>query len=304
MRLSLTGEETEPFARDGFLRFDPHIPPTEIGLIRETLLRLHRNRTGFNEGALYDALSPDDSQEPLRFPQIMHPRNYAPQLQDTIFLRTARDIAKQVLGPEARFKADLSLLKPPTIGAPTPLHQDEAFQDPAFEYNEVSFWLALQPVDESNSCMAYIPGSHRGEVLTHRFPDGDVRIHALDCGREIDPGDAVSCPLPAGGCVMHTQRTVHGAGPNVSGRERLAYVLIFDLVPVPASTPRSFPWRAVHRPPRVQRELAWRRRGGLLVHLWRQRSRVRVTDVRTLLFDCRRALNAMLRLWRERARAR
>ena len=45
-------------------------------------------------------------------------------------------------------------MKPARIGEATPWHQDEAFQDPMFDYREVSFWLALQPVDEANSCMA------------------------------------------------------------------------------------------------------------------------------------------------------
>ncbi|MGE4049093.1 MAG: phytanoyl-CoA dioxygenase family protein [Acetobacteraceae bacterium] len=290
----LTNEERAQFGRDGFLTFDPCIPPREIALIRETLLHLHRTNTGFGEGALFDALSPDDSQGPQQFPQIMHPRNYAPELRETAFFRVALEIARQVLGQGARFKADLSLLKPAFTGKATPWHQDEAFQDPAFEYQEISFWLALQDVDKSNSCMGYIPGSHRGEVLPHRFPGDDARVHALDCGLDTDTAAAVFCPLPAGGCVMHTQRTVHGATANVSNRERLAYVLIFDCVPVPTEVPRSFPWRAMQRTARAQRELAWRRRGGLLVHLWRQRSRVRLTSMRTLLFDLRRAIIALL----------
>jgi ectoine hydroxylase-related dioxygenase (phytanoyl-CoA dioxygenase family) len=230
----------------------------------------------------------------------MHPRVYAPKLQQTEFFRAAESLARQLLGPEVRFKADISLMKPAHFGEATPWHQDEAFQDPAFEYQELSFWLALQPVDDSNGCMAYIPCSHRGEVVTHRFPHGDARIHALDCGEGLDVRDAVSCPLPTGGCVIHTQRTIHGAGPNVSDRERMAYVLIFDLVPVLAREPRVFPWREKHQTARAQRELAWRRRGGLLVHLWRQRSRVRMTNFRTLLFDCRRALRAVIGLCRGR----
>jgi hypothetical protein len=96
--------------------------------------------------------------------------------------------------------------------------------------------------------------------------------------------------------VVHSQRTVHGAGPNVSDRDRMAYVLIFDRVPTSARTLRHFPWREQHRTARAQRELEWRRRGGLLVHLWRQRTRVRLTSVRTLLFDLRRAARAMRRI--------
>jgi hypothetical protein len=286
----------ERFREQGFLAFDTGLPQPEIAALRETLARLHEENTGFEEGAMYDALGVDDGSGPARFPQILHPRSFAPELVDSNFFQLARGMAEQILGGAVRFKADLSLMKPALVGDPTPWHQDEAFQDPSFDYEEVSFWLALQPVDKANSCMAYLPGTHKGPVLPHGFLGGDARIHALECVSGFDPKDAVLCPLPAGGCVIHNGRTVHGAGPNSSAQDRMAYVLIFDLVPTPARQVRHFPWREQHRPARAQRELQWRRHGGLLVHLWRQRTRVRVTSVRALLFDLRRAARAMRRL--------
>jgi hypothetical protein len=284
------------FRQDGFLAFDTGLPAQVIAALRETLVGLHNAKAGFEEGALFDAMGVDDGSEPARFPQILHPRSFAPQLIGSSFYQLARGIAEQILGSDVRFKADISLMKPAYIGEATPWHQDEAFQDPAFDYEEISFWLALQPVDETNSCMAYVPGTQKGSVLPHGFPGDDPRIHALECISGFDPRDAVSCPLPAGGCVIHTGRTLHGAGPNRSDHDRMAYVLIFDRVPVPAHQPREFPWRAQHRTARAQREREWRRHGGLLVHLWRQRTRVRVTSVRTLLFDMRRAARAMRRM--------
>jgi hypothetical protein len=288
----------ERWRRHGFVAVDTGLPASDIAALRDTLARLHDAKVGFTEGALFDATGVDDGSEPARFPQIMHPRSFAPNLTESSFYRMARAMAEQLLGGAVRFKADISLLKPARIGDATPWHQDEAFQDPAYDYQEVSFWLALQPVDEANSCMAYVPGSHLGPVLPHGFPGGDPRIHALECIDGFDPMDAVSCPLPQGGCVIHHGRTVHGAGPNLSDHDRMAYVLIFDLVPTPAREVRHFPWRAQHRTARAQRELQWRRHGGLLVHLWRQRSRVRLTSLATLLFDMRRAARAMRRLVR------
>ena len=286
----------EKFREDGFLAFDSGIPLHDIERLRKTLAALHSNNVGFKEGALFDAMGPDDGSTPARFPQILHPRSFAPELIDNVFYQMASGIAEQLLGGEVRFKADISLMKPARIGGVTPWHQDEAFQDPTLEYDEVSFWLALQPVDETNSCMAYIPGSHKEPVLPHGFPGGDARIHALECIGGFDPLRAVSCALPAGGCVIHNQRTLHGAGPNVSDGDRLAYVLIFDRVPTPAKVVRHFPWRTEHRTARAERELAWRRQGGLLVHLWRQRTRVRVSSLRVLLFDVRRAARAVRRM--------
>lgn len=281
------------FRQEGFLAFDTGLAPDDIAALRRTLVGLHNENVGFEEGALFDAMGPDDGTAPARFPQILHPRSFAPELIDHRFYQGARAIAEQLLGRGVRFKADISLMKPARIGGATPWHQDEAFQDPKFDYDEVSFWLALQPVDETNSCMAYLPGSHRGPVLPHGFPGGDARIHALECVSGFDLRDAVACSIPAGWCVIHTGRTLHGAGPNLSDGDRMAYVLIFDRVPTPARVAREFPWRAEHRTARAQRELEWRRGGGLLVHLWRQRRRMRVTSVRTLLFDMRRAVRAV-----------
>jgi hypothetical protein len=289
----LDDHSLEEFQRNGFVAYDPQLPASEIEMIRRTLMSLHDNGTGFKEGALFDAIGVDNGKEPRRFPQILHPRAFAPSLLDTQFYQAAHATAKKILGDNVRFKADISLLKPAVIGAATPWHQDEAFQDPSNDYSELSFWLALQPVDRSNSCMEFIPGSHAWPVLDHWFPGGDPRVHALECVSGFDPANAVACALPTGSCTIHTQRTLHYAGPNVSDKPRLAYVLIFDLVPKPATKPREFPWRNAHRTARAQRERDWRRRGGLFVHLWRQRSRVRMT---TLAFDIRRALAAIRRL--------
>jgi Phytanoyl-CoA dioxygenase (PhyH) len=289
----LSDVEFETLARDGFLTIDTGLPETEIDGIRAKLSALHARNAGFHEGALFDAVGVDDGSEPARFTQILHPRSFEPSLLETQFFRLASGIARQVLGPAVRFKADISLFKPARIGGTTPWHQDEAFQDPAFTYHELSFWLALQPTDERNSCMAYLPGSHLGPVLNHGFPGNDPRIHALECTEDFDHAAVVACPMPKGGCVMHTQRTLHGAGPNTSDAPRLAYVLIFDLVPTPSAEPRSFPWRVLQDTARARREKDWRRRGGLLVHLWRQRSRLRLTSPRHLWFDLCRALRAM-----------
>jgi hypothetical protein len=286
----------ERFRQDGFLAFDTLLPGETIAALRDTLVGLHNTKAGFKEGALFDAMGVDDGSEPARFPQILHPRSFAPELFGNSFYQIAHGIAEQLLGSGVRFKADISLMKPARIGEATPWHQDEAFQDPAFDYEEISFWLALQPVNEANSCMAYVPATHKGPVLPHGFPGNDPRIHALECNSGFDPSDAVTLPLPAGGCVIHTGRTLHGAPPNRSDQARLAYVLIFDRVPTPARQARHFPWREQQRTARAQRERQWRRHGGLLVHLWRQRSRLRVTSIRTLLFDIRRAGRAMRRM--------
>lgn len=235
MRVRLDAAQLEQFARDGFLTFETSLTAQQITLIRDTLARLHRRNAGFRQGALFDAMGLDTGGAMKLSPQMMQPHAFAPELLETDFFFLARGIAEQLVGAQARFRSDLSVMKPAYFGEATPWHQDEAFQDPAFAYRQVSFWLALQPTTESNSCMSCIPGSHLGAVLPHWFPGNDVRIHALDCADAVDPRQAVSCALPAGGCLILDQRTVHGAGPNVSARDSLGYILTFELAPTPVA---------------------------------------------------------------------
>ena len=72
----------ERFRTDGFLAFDSGLHPEDLGALRQTLTELHRRNGEFKEGALFDATGVDDGSAPLRFPQILHPRAFAPELID------------------------------------------------------------------------------------------------------------------------------------------------------------------------------------------------------------------------------
>ena len=73
--------------------------PEDIAKLRAMLIDLHSNNVGFKEGALFDAMGIEDGSGPARFPQILHPRTFAPGLIDTPFYRAARTMAEQLLGP-------------------------------------------------------------------------------------------------------------------------------------------------------------------------------------------------------------
>lgn len=281
------------FERDGFATIEHLVSPVEVASLYSTLMALHETNIGYNEGAQFDAVSIEDTTEQRRFPQIINPRIYAPALKNSAFYTAARSIARQLLGPRVRFKADISLLKPAVIGSPTPWHQDEAFGNPAFDYDEVSIWLALTPANATNSCMSFLPGSHNFPVLEHRPMNGDPRIHSLECIGQFNEAAKVECPLSPGGCTIHHHRTLHCAGPNTSPYPRLAYVLIFDTIPTLRTEPRGFPWHKDHNTARARREYRWRRNGGILIHAWRQRNRIRLTRI---VADLRRARVALVHL--------
>jgi len=119
--------------------------------------------------------------------------------------------------------------KPPEIGKPTPPHQDGYYF--MLEPNEaVTMWLALDPVDERNGCIRYLPGSHckglrphgRTEVLG--FSQGITNYDSADRAAEVP---IVASP---GDLLVHHAITIHRADGNPSRRHRRSLGLIFYAV--------------------------------------------------------------------------
>ena len=262
---------------NGYLALPQITSGEELAKLKEIIAGLFVKKAGLDQGAYFNFAGAEEDPNAPNLPQIVSPHFYASELKKTEFRRNAAEVARQILGPEARFHVDHTLCKPAVDGASTPWHQDEAFRDGNFDYSEVSIWMPLQPVNEVNGCMAFVPGSHKWGILPHRTPNDDSRVHVVECYEGFDLADAVSCPLDAGGCTIHFGRTLHGAGPNRSNAPRYAYVLIFRLPPVPAKNPTTFPWMENKNTARMQRTKRWVNNGGKYVRMWRL---IRDTEMR------------------------
>jgi len=129
------------------------------------------------------------------------------------------DFVESVLGPEIQLLHDQVFYKPPFDGAPSDWHQDNQY----FKFspaNLCSIWIALDDVDTENSCLYFVPGSHREPSppsVTIQSPTG-IELHSLD----IDETRAKPFPMPAGHALMHHCMTIHGAYANRSPRGRRA----------------------------------------------------------------------------------
>jgi hypothetical protein len=166
----LTDAQLASFHRDGFLRIDALTDDAEVEVLTGLYDELFRREGGFAAGDRID-LNADVARAPL--PQIVNPERYSPRLIQGLAYRNAREIARQLLGPNCLPTGNHAILKPARIGGATPWHQDEAYWDPRYAHRAVSFWLALQPATLENGCMEFIPGSHRGPVLPHRLISAD-----------------------------------------------------------------------------------------------------------------------------------
>ena len=289
------GSLAATFVSDGYLHVPTFAKADEVSFIRGKLEAMWSSQVVFDQGYQFDLVGDDDENNAMAFPQIIHPSTFAPDLLKTNFFSQAQALARELLGPKARFSSDHALLKKPLIGPETPWHQDQGFRDPAFKYEEVSIWLALQPTDPENGCMKFMRGSHEWGVLPHRPLNGNEKVHAIECIGKFNADEAVSCPLPSGGCTVHGGLTLHAAGPNRSTRPRAAWVLIFELPPQPSDTARNG-GGVSHVTARAQREKRWQRRGGAFVVLRRHISRVDIRNPSEILILLQRVSRGGIRM--------
>ena len=290
----LSAESVNRFEQDGFLQLLDFCNPAELRKVRLIIDDLFRRGVGRSEGAQYDMLGHDDDPNSQAQPTLINPHHFSAELRSLDCRTRAARIARELLGPKATPSFEHVILKPAGRGGATPWHQDEAYRaDPNFAYRQVSFWIPLQPATEQNGCMQFIPGSNRGDLLTHRSPENDPRVHALECAADFATASAVACPMDMGGATVHHGRTLHFAGPNLSTEPRYAYIMAFEVPPVPLRNKRSFAWNDEKLAAHLKRRREWRLRGGIFIEasrkfrlgLWRQPGR--------FLFELRRGLRAL-----------
>lgn len=166
--------------------------------------------------------------DPTTLKQASYMHEYSPYLNDMLTKGIVAEIAETLLGEAAVPKNVQYFNKPAGIGQPTPPHQDGYYWH-ITPCRGLTFWLALEPVDEENGCIHYLRGSHRAEAFR---PHGRSKILGFsqgitDFGSTDDTAATVHFPGPAGTCLVHDAKTVHWAGPNVSptrSRRALGFV--------------------------------------------------------------------------------
>lgn len=115
----------------------------------------------------------------------------------------------------------------------TSAHQDNAY----FESNEevYTFWIPLQDVDVENSCMFYVPGSHKVGLSEHKPIGTNVRTRTGKTGVSLYSDvyknkDFVKVPMNAGDIVVHDKNCMHFSSPNISDDYRIAITAIVKLL--------------------------------------------------------------------------
>jgi len=106
----------------------------------------------------------------------------------------------------------------------TPWHSDESYWLDLPDKRALSFWFPMQDVKVENGCMWFVPGSHKMPLRPHRPTKPGHHVLMTD---ECSNDEGLPQPLEAGGCTIHTGRTLHYTAGNKTAKARRAYIVNF-----------------------------------------------------------------------------
>jgi len=136
------------------------------------------------------------------------------------------DYVQCFTGPDIRAVHSMLINKPPDAGTRTsrhPLHQDLHYFPFRPADRIVAAWTAMEHIDDSNGCLVVQPGTHKGELEQHDYPDWENGVNKMYHGiRGADSNSRVHLHMEKGDTVFFHPLLIHGSGTNVSPNFRKA----------------------------------------------------------------------------------
>ncbi|XP_067861164.1 phytanoyl-CoA dioxygenase, peroxisomal isoform X2 [Heptranchias perlo] len=122
-------------------------------------------------------------------------------------------------GPNIMAMHTMLINKPPDAGKKTsrhPLHQDLHYFPFRPADQIVCAWTAMERVDRNNGCLIVLPGTHKGRLKQHDYPEWKDGVNMMYHGvRDYDPNHPkVHLVMEKGDTVFFHPLLIHGSGTN------------------------------------------------------------------------------------------
>src|SRR4028119_1008876 len=214
MKYQVTPEQIEQYQRDGFLLVEDFLDAQELEHWRNVTdeavaQRLESSPKGTG-GDYYSQV----------FTQCIRLADTHEGMKDIMLDPHLGELAGTLAQVDGiRIWHDQALIKPP-YGNPTAWHLDNPYWSFSSR-DSISIWVALDDATLANGCMWYLPGTHK----TARFENAVIGQNQRDLFKvypEWEQIESVSAACPAGSAVFHNGLTAHGAGANMTPRQRRA----------------------------------------------------------------------------------
>ncbi|GAA2998611.1 phytanoyl-CoA dioxygenase family protein [Streptomyces fulvorobeus] len=215
--------DRETFERDGVIRWDNVLTPSQVIALRASMERAFFAGNDEPADGVLDLSETTERPSDRALLQKIGIWQNDPVCEEQIRRPDLVPRVEALLGGPVRLFRDHSFYKPAGKGERSRLvlHQDNRYWhlDPP---DAVTIWMALDDATLENGCVHYVKGTHHlGRVEHVRPEEGAVLVEALT------DQETVPYPIPAGSALVHHINTLHGSGPNLTDRPRRAYSLVF-----------------------------------------------------------------------------
>jgi phytanoyl-CoA hydroxylase len=124
------------------------------------------------------------------------------------------DQVEELIGHDLIAMNSMALNKPPNVDGRHPLHQDLLYFPFRPADHIVGVWTALEKVTRENGCLVVIPGTHKGELLEHEYPDWEHQNFLFFGVKDLDRSKRVHIEMEPGDTVFFHSLLIHGSGFN------------------------------------------------------------------------------------------
>jgi len=217
--LHLAPEKLEEFRRRGWTTVEGVFSVSAVDAIAELAVSLCEQELASNDSSYFADRSAAGKVVPRK---LDHPFLRHRDLRIFVLSPRLRGLVDQFIGTPPLLLADQIFMKPPRFGSAKPYHQDNAYFRCHPDDQVLTAWIALDDVNESNGCLRYIDGSHRGPILEHVPVPGEPYNQAPTADQIDLSREAPAC-VGKGGVVFHHSKALHTSHRNESDRWRRAY---------------------------------------------------------------------------------
>jgi ectoine hydroxylase-related dioxygenase (phytanoyl-CoA dioxygenase family) len=222
----------EQYAADGFCIAPPLVDAAELPAACAVMDSLISGDYPTGVAPLAVDREPGDD-DPTRLDRIDQPQMADHRVTDLIVGSRIGELAAAITGADLVQVWAMQLIRKPSIADPSRItanvgwHQDDDYWHRWWDGEVFTCWLALSDVTDDAGPVRFVVGSHRwGFLDSGDFFSPDLA--SSPTRTKVPAGEAwVERPavVAAGGASFHDRLTLHGSGPNTSGRHRRSYAV-------------------------------------------------------------------------------
>lgn len=224
----LSASELQTFHEAGYVVRREMMAPERVAELSAQIDGLHEKMAEHPPEGV--GIAWEDEQAPGRPPrirQLMNSERVSAILDAFSRSDELLSIMEQLIGPDLYLYHSKLLMKAARDGTFTPWHQDWGYWHRSFDQpTQVNCMLAIDPADEANGAIRFVPGSHRQGLIEHIQVPSNSFSTALP--GDLDAYDAELVEMAPGDAVFFGSLVIHGSGPNQTDRDRRANTMAFD----------------------------------------------------------------------------